>query len=301
MNLSFSKRAVQNARLSEVLSYASRAEWEERILREQNITAEKRTAEAGKVRKQGPWFLLERFLRQAGLRCSPAVLIAISLALGLGLSLLSGRFLSLPLVFLSVLIGLISPFYLLERRVNKRVAEFAADYPSMLHATGASLKVGLTPYQALERAVALLPEHSSLRREIEKLLLAINSGVRREQALAEFASDIRLPDIELFRSALLIVLENGGRLAPTLLRLATVSNSRLSLIKQAGVSTSSMRLTANVLLVVAPLLLLLLSARIPSYWSILLENETANFTASLGLALILGSDLLLRYLSNFKP
>lgn len=296
MSLNFSKRAVQNARLSEVLEYSSRSQWEERIQE-----AEARVRETPSTKNQGLWRGLEIFLKQAGISCSPLSLISLSLILGVGLAFATGRILSLPLVFLALLIGGVIPFYFLERRVNKRVAEFAADYPSMLHAAGASLKVGLTPYQALERSVALLSKESPLRREVEKLLLAINSGTKREQALAEFAQDIRLADIELFRSALLIVLENGGRLAPTLLRLAAVSNSRLALIRQAEVSTSSMRLTANVLLVVAPLLLLLLSARIPTYWSTLLENETANFAASLGLAMICGADLLLRYLSNFKP
>lgn len=245
--------------------------------------------------------LLEPFLRQADLRLPAWTLCFFAFGLGSSSVALFSVILSpwcLPLVFA---LGCAVPFAWVESRVRKRSLEFARDYPTMLLAAASSVKVGMTPYQALERSTRLLPKVSLVRVEVETLLKDLRAGTSREVAVKQFGRSIRQPDLELFRSAFILVLENGGRFAPTLSRLAAVSNNRAVLIRSAGVSTASMRMTANVLLVMAPVLLLVVSSRTNGFWTTFLTHPTANFLGSAGIVLIIGCYAILRHMSNFKP
>jgi len=208
------------------------------------------------------------------------------------------HFAFLPVVFLS---AASLPFLFLDRRAEQRAMEFSEDFPNLLLATASSLKAGMTVYAALERAIRLLPEDRIVRLEVQKLLKEITKGLPREIAVARFADTIRRPDTALFRSAFLLVLESGGRFAPTLERLALVSRDRSTLIRTAGVRCSSMRMTANILLALTPLIVFMVAVRTENYFEIIRENPTANILATLGVAMILGSYLLLRRMSAFRP
>jgi len=105
----------------------------------------------------------------------------------------------------------------------------------------------------------------------------------------------------LFRHAFALTLENGGRFAPTLERLARVARDREILMRTARVSTTTMRMTANVLLVIAPLVILMIAVRMENYWGSVIHHPVANTLASIGFTVIIGSYLLLRKMSSFRP
>jgi len=193
------------------------------------------------------------------------------------------------------------PFGVLGARKQKRAALFAKDYPTVLMATASSVKAGLTPQHALERATEMLPKDSIVKSEVRLMLERIQAGCPKEIAVARFAGDIDEPEISLFRSALLLTERNGGRFAPTLERLARVCQDRSNLVSEARVSSATMRMTANFLLLVCPIILGIISVRTKDFWEIIVENSTANFLASLGLVMIVGGYFWLRRLSDFKP
>ncbi len=208
---------------------------------------------------------------------------------------------SFPFVAVFTLVGLWFPEIWIKRRIRHRASVFAEDYPTMLLATASSLQVGMTPYQALERATWLMPAGSLVKREVELFLEKLRQGISKEQAIGSFAAAYDLPELELFRSALLLVIDTGGRFSPTLQRLAEVSNNRITLLRMAAVSTASMRLTANVLLIILPFLIVVLSLRIENYWELIRSHPTANALASVGIFAIFTGYLTLRKMSFFKP
>ena len=244
---------------------------------------------------------LRLFLFQSGLSISPLLFCAASVFCAAALAYISGRWLSLYFVPFYLGLGGCIPSIVVARFCRKRAEIFSADYPAVLLAAASSIKVGLTPYQALERATKLLPKDSLVSLEVRTFLDKMRAGYSRHRAIREFAESIRQPDLELFRSALLLVLENGGRFSPTLSRLAAVSNNRAQLIRSAGVSTASMRMTANIILFIAPVLTFLTAIRTEKYWDIFFHHPAANFMASAGIVLITVCYALLRHLSNFKP
>ena len=244
---------------------------------------------------------LKLYLRQAGLSIPVWTIWFTAGMFAVALTCCASLILSVYLLPIIAAAAFVLPFLWLEHRVSNRAAEFSADYPSVLLATASSLKTGVTLFLALERAIRLLPSESIVRRHIEDLLDKLRRGVAKEQAIAEFGSDIRQPDLQLFRSAFVIAAENGGRFAPTLERLATVCRDRSSLISGARVSTANMRMTANILMVITPIVILMVSLRTPNYWDILVEHPTANLLASIGIVIIVGCYGLLQKLSRFKP
>lgn len=186
-------------------------------------------------------------------------------------------------------------------RIKKRDRMFAQDFPSVLMATASSVKVGLTPFDALSRSVRLLPVKSLVRSEVELLMNSLSQGVDFDTAVNSFGLKFSLPELALFRRNLLLVLRHGGRFAPSLERLARVTRDRLALISQAQVSTTTMRMTAVILLAMAPVFLFILSFRDETFWIVMTQDSRAYTMGSIGGSVILLSIIALRRMSDFKP
>ncbi len=237
----------------------------------------------------------------AGLRVPRWLILSLSVFLGITLALIFSKILSIYFAPVFFLAGFMAPLSYLDLRATRRASEFATDYPTVMLATASSVKIGLTPYLALERAIRLLPKKSLVRVETEQLLAKLHAGSGKEQAIAEFAASIRQPDLPLFRAAFSLAVDHGGRFAPTLHRLAHVCRDRQMLVSGALVSTANMRMTANILLAVAPVIVSVIALRTEGYWDLFFNHPVANLLASTGIVVIILSYTVLRRMSNFKP
>ncbi len=240
-------------------------------------------------------------LRYAGLPTRPTLFLLLCAVLATALSVFCSVALTSDLIPIYALAGFYLPFMFLHARVEHRAAAFAADYPTVLTATASSIRSGLTALAALRRSIKLLPPSSPVRTEVERLVSNLECGMPREIALSSFAADVDQSDLDLFRAGFSLVMDNGGPFSPTLERLALVCRSRETLISSARVSTATMRMTANILVVIAPLLIGMIAARTPDYWEVFRNHPQANFLGSVGIVLISCNYFLLRRLSAFKP
>lgn len=245
--------------------------------------------------------ILSQKIYEAGLRFAPYQVILFSLILGALCAVILFPLIHPVFAILGVLSVSALPYLYLLRCAELRATEFGEDFPNLLLATASSMKAGMTVYDALERGVRLLPEERIVRMETEALMKRVARGQSRELAIARFADSIARPDVALFRSAFLLVLDSGGRFAPTLERLALASRDRSTLIRTASVRCSSMRMTANILLALTPIILFMVAVRTEGYFEILRTNQTANILATIGLGMILGSYVVLRRMSAFRP
>lgn len=197
--------------------------------------------------------------------------------------------------------GVLIPCSWQRRRLRRSAEQFSRDYPTMLIAMASSLRAGLSIQEALQRSVVLLPRTSATKREVEKLLDRLQREGSRERSVRAFGAESGVPEAELFRIATLIALEHGGSLGNALDRLARVAAERRALIEAAQVSTANMKMTANILLGVAPFLIATQLSRSPETMHELLNHPTAQRIAGAGAALIVGGYATLRHLSDFKP
>ena len=240
-------------------------------------------------------------IANAGYTISGEIVALLCIALSCALGFIVMPYVTFYLVPVLMLGGFLAPIVYLQSKADKRAMLFLNDYPSILLAIASYMKAGLSLYPAMEKAARLFSDDNLVAQEIKLLLEKVSSGVSKEQAILSFAEHIRLPELELFRRALLLAADNGGKFVPTLYRLAVISKDRANLIVSAKSGTAAMKLTANVLLVITPLLLLFMAARIENFWGIIVHNSVANAIASAGAVLILFNYVLLRRMSNFKP
>lgn len=189
--------------------------------------------------------------------------------------------------------------YLVQRR-NAEQQRYAIDLPTMLLAMAANMKIGLPAYAAMERATKLLPKENALRAETERFLHAVQNGTAYHVAIQDFGAHVQLEELALFRKAFALVVEHGGRFAPTLERLAQLSRERALLVQTLRARTSGMRMTAHALLLLSPLIVLMLAARIDNFWHILHTNAVAHFLGVLGATMIFIGCAALRQMGSAK-
>lgn len=187
-----------------------------------------------------------------------------------------------------------------RKAVIQKEAEYALEFPSLMLAMAANMKIGLPPFAALERAARLVPKECALRHDVQQLLDEVHQGVSTEEALARFGAKVAIADIILFRHAFALVMEYGGEFAPTLQRLASFSRDRALLIKSLEARTAGMRLTATSLLVLTPLILMMLAARIEGFWFTLLNDPLASAVGFVGTMLILSGYGILRKMGSLR-
>jgi Flp pilus assembly protein TadB len=242
----------------------------------------------------------DKLCLHAGYQISSRFLLLSCLVAGLicfGIGLLISKVLALFLFFC----GFYLPIAIALSKSKERSRKFSEEYPSVLLAMASNMKAGLTVYSSLERATIILPLESEVKKEVKLFLERISQGIPKDIAVEKFGSSVVLPELELFRRAFALVIVHGGKFSRTLERLAQVCRDRENLIKASTVSTASMRMTSNVLLVVAPLLLFILSLKNKDFWNVLLNNNTAYGVGLVGFLIIIVSVFALRTMSDFKP
>lgn len=246
---------------------------------------------------------IEQLIAYSGVQISSKLLVLVSFGSGALATVLTLTILPVP-GWISIFLGIAViyyPFSVLERRADLRALKFASDFPSILLATASSLSAGHTVLVAIERSTRLLPSESMVRAEIFVMLDALRTGSTKEIAISEFAKDIRLPELTLFRSAFLLSLESGGKLSPTLERLSQVLKDRSILISSARTATAVMRMTSNILVLFAPLIVGMVAIRTPNFLTTITTHPVASQIASIGVLLIALNCWILKRMSDFKP
>ena len=245
--------------------------------------------------------VLTKKLAFAGLKISPLTFLALSLSFALLISLFSSSMIAWQMVPLIFALSLLSPWLFIDSMAEKHASEFAKDYTELLQAMAYALRSGHSAQIALGHAANLLPENNAVRAEVELLLSNLHKGENQREAISSFASDRDIPELALFRNAFLLVMADGGRFSPTLLRLALLSRQRDNLKKSVQVSTATMKMTGNILLIACPLVILMVSARSDSFWAELQSNNIASAIFSAGILLTILGYISLKSMGRYKP
>ena len=223
---------------------------------------------------------LEKRLRlamlRADLRLRPAEWAALCAALPLVTGLLGLIATRRPLIGLALgLLGLAVPLLILQSRQTSRLRRFDAQLPDALMLLTASLRAGHSFSQAMQTVAAELPP--PLAAEFAWASGEAALGVPLETALSRMAERVPSPDLDLVVTAILIQLPLGGNLAEVLDAIADTIRERVRLAGEVRTLTAEGKLSAVILIVLAPALALLLSLRDPSYFQPLLASPTGHW------------------------
>lgn len=226
---------------------------------------------------------LRLWMLQADLRLRPAEWIALNAGAGLAgflLGLLAAHGLLGGLLLGAV--GLAVPQVVLRARRDARRRRFNTQLPDALMLLTSALRAGYSFSQAVQTVAEELPPPLAL--EFGWVSGEASLGVPLDIALGRVAARVQSSDLELVITAILIQLPLGGNLAEVLDAIAETIRERVRIAGEVQTLTAEGRLSAGLLIILAPALALALFLKSPSYFQPLLDSP-------LGHILIAGSFL----------
>ena len=173
------------------------------------------------------------------------------------------------------LLGFFAPIVVLQARQARRKRRFEAQTPDALMLMTSSLRAGHAFLQTMQTVAAELPP--PLADEFAWASGEARLGVPLETALGRMVERVQSPDLDLIVTAVLIQLPIGGNLAEVLDAIAETIRERVRTQGEISTLTAEGRLSAIVLIVLAPALALLLHLRNPAYFQPLLETLSGRW------------------------
>lgn len=139
------------------------------------------------------------------------------------------------------------------QRMKKADAEFA----NILDALVNCFKTGY----GFSRAVQVVAENydDPWGTEFSKMAMEMNLGSNQEDVLLSMSNRVPLPDVDLFVTAMIIQKETGGNMAELLSTLSTTCRERFKLYRKVGAISAQGKLSATIICLIPPGLMLLMS------------------------------------------
>jgi tight adherence protein B len=208
---------------------------------------------------------------QADLRLRPAEWIALCLGAALAGFLLG--LLATHLLLTGLLLGALGavvPLFALNARRQTRRRRFDTQLPDALMLLSSALRAGYSFPQAMQTVAAELPPPLAV--EFAWASGEVRLGVPLETALGRIIARVQSPDLDLVVTAILIQLPLGGNLAEVLDAISETIRERVRVSGEVQTLTAEGRLSAGILIVLAPALALILHLRSPDYFQPLLDS-----------------------------
>lgn len=193
----------------------------------------------------GVFVRIRAMLARSDWTLSPGEFIAVSFAAS-ALGVLAGALSSSPpLAVLLGALGLVLPFLLVTRAVNKRRADFEEQLPDVLDLLAASLESGAGIAAALELVIAEAPDPAAS--EFARVLTATRLGATLVDGLGDMAERLGSRDLLYTVQAISVQQRTGGKLAEVLGIVADFMRSRAELRREIKALTAEGRLSAYIL------------------------------------------------------
>ena len=231
---------------------------------------------------------------RAGLRLRPAEWVTLCVVSASAAGLIGLLLTRLWIVGLVLgLLGLLTPVTVLKSRQASRRSKFDTQTPDALMLLTSSLRAGHSFNQALQTVATDLPP--PLAEEFAWASGEVRLGVPLETALGRMVERMQSPDLDLIVTAILIQLPIGGNLAEVLEAISDTIRDRVQVQGEVQTLTAEGRISAVVLIVLAPTLALLLLLRNPAYFQPLLETASGRWMIGAAIAgQILGAIIIKR-------
>ena len=214
---------------------------------------------------------LRLLMLQADLRLRPAEWIALCAGAAvacflLGLTATHG----LGAALLLGALGAAVPQMVLSSRRQARRRRFDLQLPDALMLLTSALRAGYSFSLAMQTVAEELPPPLAV--EFAWATGEVKLGVPLDVALGRVLARTQSPDLDLVVTAILIQLPLGGNLAEVLDAIAETIRERVRITGEVQTLTAEGRLSAGILIVLAPALALLLSLHSPDYFQPLLQS-----------------------------
>ncbi len=227
---------------------------------------------------------IEDLLDRADLPIKPVefLLIMLVLALGLGTAGWFGGH-NAASVLAAGALGVLAPLIWVRLRRLRRQQAFVRQLPDALQAISGSLRAGFGFNQGMAAVAGDLPPPISV--EFARAMREVNLGLTIEEALQNMAHRMQSIDFDLAVAGILINRQVGGNLAELLDHVTATIRERVKLKNFIRVLTAQQRLSALIIMIVPPVLLVILLTGLREYTSYLLITRVGQ--AMLGVAAVM--------------
>lgn len=194
----------------------------------------------------------DRLVMETGYEMSPVsaflLLLCCALALGGGLWL----YLDEPLAGVAGgVAGLLAPLAVMAIRRGRRMLQIREELPHVLDMLARGTRAG----QSVEQAVQLVASEAGgiLGSEFRRCHQQLDMGRGFDKVLKSLAARVRLVEMRILATTLIVQRQTGGRLSETLERMAGVVRDRMTAHRQIKASTGAGRSSTLVIASIAPI------------------------------------------------
>lgn len=218
------------------------------------------TAETGALVRQGQeagWMEREfsrvpqlrdvgRILREAGSRWSFQTFVVVSIGLGMAFGLALGAFSrSIFGVIIGFPIGAAIPYLVVRFQAGRRKAKLEEQLPDAIDLMGRAMRAGHPLSAGFKMVADEAPE--PIASEFRQVFEEQRFGLPFDDSLLSLGERVRLSDIRILITAILIHRQVGGNLAEVLDNIAALVRERFKLRRQLKVITAQGRMSGYVL------------------------------------------------------
>jgi len=239
-------------------------------------------------------------IRQAGMSFSPSVFWMISGGAALAgalVAFVTGQSL-LVVAAVMLVCGLGLPRWWLGFLRGRRQKKFIGEFANSLDVIVRGVKSGLPLNECLKIVAAEAPDPVST--EFQKLVEGIAMGVNLPDGLDRMCERMPLPELNFFRTVLVIQQKTGGNLAETLANLSNVLRSRKMMREKINALSSEAKASAFIIGSLPPGVLGLVYLTTPSYMSEMFNHPTGQLMLLGGASWMFIGIMVMRGMINFK-
>jgi len=146
--------------------------------------------------------------------------------------------------------GAIIPLIVMAVQRARRTNEIREQFPQVLDMLARATRAG----QSVDQAIHLVGEEESgvLGREFRRCSQQLEMGRRFDKVMQTLASRVRLVEMRIFASTLIVQRQTGGPLSETLERMSSVVRDRINAKRQIRASTGAGRTSTMIVAGIAP-------------------------------------------------
>ena len=218
---------------------------------------------------------------------------------GLLLGILAALIGASPLVILvAMVVGGSVPFFVVWKRMRRRLGAFETQLPDMLITIAASLKAGHSFKQGLQAVVDEGQAPASV--EFKRVLTETGLGRPMDDALADMVDRVSSENFEFAITAVTIQRQVGGSLANLFDLVADTVRQRQQFARKIRSLTAMGRMSAYTLIGLPFFLILAISLLNSSYLDPLFHTSTGHMLIGMGLVMMAIGSLIIKKIVSFK-
>jgi tight adherence protein B len=175
---------------------------------------------------------------------------------------------------IGAIVGLSVPFVGLVFARNRRMRAIREQLPLVLDMIARATRAG----QSVEQAISLVAQEAggALGPEFRKCEQQLQMGRAFDRVLKSLAARVRIVEMRIFATTLIVQRQSGGPLSETLERMASVIRDRITAARQIRASTGAGRTSTLVVAAVSPLAYLFVFVFQRSHLDILFEDPVGR-------------------------